>query len=49
MSIVKGAAGAIGATIVAALILTLLAQTLGGIPAIKNFLNSVESSQSGQK
>lgn len=49
MSIVKGAAGAIGATIIAGIIITLLARAIGGFPTIKQYFNKVENSQQGDK
>ncbi len=49
MAIVKGAAGAIGATIVAGIIIALLAHTLGGVPAIKNYIDKIQATQSQDK
>lgn len=42
LSIVKGAAGAIGATIVASIVVSLVAYVFRGVPAVEKAVNQVE-------
>ena len=42
LSIVKGAAGAIGATIVASIVVSLVAYAFRGVPAVEKVVNQVE-------
>lgn len=49
MSIVKGAAGAIGATIIAGILIAILGHFLGGVPAIKSYLDRFPAQHSENK
>lgn len=49
MGIVKGAAGAIGATIVAGILIAILTHLLGGIPALKSYFDKFPAQQSEKK
>lgn len=49
LSIAKGAAGAIGATIIAGILIALLTHFLGGVPAIKSYLDRFPAQQSENK
>lgn len=49
MSIDKGAAGAIGATIIAGILIAILAHFLGGVPAIKSYLDRFPAQHSENK
>lgn len=49
MSIAKGATGAIGATIVAGILIAILTHLLGGVPAIKSYFDRFPSQQSEKK